>query len=118
MREAFERNGTPVSFTTASGAYTVNLLIGGVPADFSFSESAVRNFLCVRSGLAVGSSLGKWIMPVPTRMLDAYVILQLCCCKTEKRYGYRDCLFEGNEADWLCPSTASEPCELVQRTLT
>ena len=78
MRKAFGRNGRPVSFTTASGAYTVNLLIGGVPAEFSFSPSAVRDFLCLRSGLAVGSSLGKWIMPVPTRMYDAYVILQLC----------------------------------------
>ena len=100
-------------------SHAVRIIIGNVPPDFHFNPVAVRKFLETRSLIAVGSSLGGprggWLLPIPTRMLNTYVVMQLCSCKTETRYGYRECSYEGKEDDWLYETTASEPCNLVQK---
>jgi hypothetical protein len=113
LREAIEKNGKPVVFTTTSGAYDVSLIVGGVPEGFPCSLNAIHALLARRCVLAVGASLGNWILPVPERVLESYVVLQLCCYKTENRYGYRECLYSGAAADWLCTTTCSEPCDLL-----
>ena len=89
LEEAFAQKGKPVTLTTPSGEYDIGLIIGGVDDDFTYTEDAVRNFLGDRGMLVVGSTLGDWTLPVPTRMLRKYIVVELRYCKAEMRYGYR-----------------------------
>jgi len=102
--------------------YDVRIIIGGVPSDFNFTADTARSFLESRSLLGVGATLGGgrgrgggWLLPIPERMYDKYVVIQFCSCKVDTRYGYRDCSYDGEEKDWQYAHTAREPCSLVQK---
>ena len=113
LEEAFAQKGKPVTFTTPSGEYDIGLIIGGVDDDFTYTEDAVRNFLGDRGMLLVGSTLGDWTLPVRTRMLRKYIVVELRCCKAEKRYGYRHRSYGGFEQDWMDVDTVTEPCDFL-----
>ena len=93
LEEACMKNGKPVTFNTPSGEYDICLIIGGVDDEFTYTEGAVRKFLEGRGMLVVGSTFGKWTMPVPTRMLRSYIVVELRCLKAERRFGWGPCEF-------------------------
>ena len=77
------------------------------------TESQMREFMSARRLLVVGTSLGigGWTPPVPKRLLEFFVVLQLGNCMTAKRYGYceleyvdgiRDCYENPRRAQDLC----------------
>jgi hypothetical protein len=66
-----------------------------------------------------GSSLGGWPPPVPSRVLEKYVVLVLGICKSQKRYGYTGSeFFDDVPASWEDPKRAKDVCETVLGIMT
>mgnify|MGYP005648149507 CR=1 FL=1 len=77
-------------------------------------QDDLRAYLKGKRLLITGRTLGGWALPIPRRMLQNFIVLELGNCKVESRYGYRGCAFEsGNEASWLCERNADDIVALV-----
>ena len=90
IQRALEKDGRP-HVLACSSQYEFRIITGTYPGMLPLSESQVREFLSARRLLVVGTCLGigGWTPPVPRRLLDFFVVLQLGNCMTAKRYGYQ-----------------------------
>ena len=72
-------------------------------------QDDLRAYLKGKRLLITGRTLGGWALPIPRRMLQNFVVLELGNCKVESRYGYRGCAFvSGDESSWLCDKNADD----------